>query len=145
MAIAYRYAARVQAVPRLPGCRNMLAIWTRLRCVLFEEIGDFARLVLHREAKHDRPFMAVHTGAPLQQEFDRRRRPRPDGRLQRRDDDFLALENRGSDSRARVRIGARCEQPLNRRAIVERGCLREIQWWLAPQWFPADERSDNQN
>ncbi len=123
----------------------MLAIWMRLRVGPVEEIDDLARLILHRQTQHDRTFMAVHARASRQEELDCRWRPRPDGRFQRRHDDFLTLENRRSHRRGRVRVGAGCDQPLNRPAIIERGCLRKIQPWLAPEWLPADERSDNQN
>jgi hypothetical protein len=123
----------------------MLAIWMRLRGGLFEEIDDFARLILHRKTEHDRSFVAVHAGASLHEELDCGWRPRPDGRFKRRHDDFLALENRRSHWCRCVRVAAGCDQPLNRPAVVERGCLRKIQSWLAPEWLPANERSDNQN
>jgi hypothetical protein len=55
----------------------------------------------------------------------------------------MALENRRFDGRRRVRVGASRDQPLNRPAIIERGSLRKVQPRLAPDWFPADDRSDN--
>jgi len=123
----------------------MLAIGLRLRGGFFEKIDDFPRPILHRQTEHDCSFMAVHAGASRQQELDCGWRPRPDRRFKRRDDDVMALENRSSHRCACVRIGARCDQPLNRTAVVERRCFRKIQLWLAPEWFPANDRADNEN
>jgi hypothetical protein len=123
----------------------MLAIGVRFGGGVVEKIDDFARLILHRKTEHDRSFMAVHARASHQEELDCGRRPRPHRRFKRRDDDFVTLENRSSHRCTCVRIGAGCDQPLNRSAVVERRCLRKIQLWLAPEWFPTDHRTRHQS